>query len=238
MKLDILAFGAHPDDVELSCSGTILKHIRLGMKAGIVDLTNGEMGTRGNADLRNEEAAVAGKILGISTRENMNFADGFFQNDKAHQLKIISVIRKYTPEIILCNAIADRHPDHGKASKLISDAVFLAGLVKVETLLDGKKQEPWNTKAVYHYIQERYLQPDFVTDITDFIEVKMQAIKAYRSQFYNPNSNERETAISSKEYLEFIESRAMEMGSKINVPYAEGFTIDRVPGVNSLFDLL
>ena len=238
MKLDILAFGAHPDDVELSCAGTILKHIRLGKKAGIVDLTNGELGTRGSADLRNSEAAAAAKILGISVRENMNFADGFFQNDGEHQLRIISMIRKYNPEIILCNAVTDRHPDHGKASKLVSDAVFLAGLIKVETRLEGKNQEPWHTKAVYHYIQDRYIQPDFVTDISDFVEIKMQAIKAFSSQFYNPNSNERETAISSKAYLEFINGRAMEMGRKINVPYAEGFTIERVPGVHSLFDLL
>ncbi len=238
MKLDILAFGAHPDDVELSCSGTILKHIHLGKKAGIIDMTSGELGTRGNAELRNAEAAEAAKILGLAVRESLNFADGFFQNDQEHQLKIISVIRKYQPEIILCNAVADRHPDHGKASQLLSDATFLARLIKIETVSDGKKQEAWQTKAIYHYIQDRYIKPDFVIDISDFMEKKMEAVKAYHSQFYNPHSNEPETAISSKEFLEFITGRSAEMGRKINVKYAEGFTMERIPGVNSLFDLL
>ena len=238
MKLDILAFGAHPDDVELSCGGTILKHIHFGKKVGIVDLTGGELGTRGNADLRNAEASAASKILGLSVRDNLNFSDGFFPTDREHQLKIIAVIRKYQPEIILCSAVTDRHPDHGRASKLVSDAVFLARLIKVETQTDGKKQAAWNTKAVYHYIQDRYIKPDFVVDVTDFMEKKMETVKAYQSQFYNPDSNEPETAISSKEYLEFIIGRAAEMGRQINVRNAEGFTLERIPGVNSLFDLL
>jgi bacillithiol biosynthesis deacetylase BshB1 len=237
MKLDILAFGAHPDDIELSCSGTILKHIQQGKKAGLVDLTQGELGTRGTAEIRIAEANQAAKMLGVVIRENLNFADGFFENNREHQLKVISVIRKYRPEIILCNAVTDRHPDHGKGAKVVSDSVFLAGLSKVETASDGKKQEAWKAKAVYHYIQDRYIKPDFIVDISDFIEKKMEVIKAYRSQFFNPGSSEPETAISSKEFLEFIRGRSMEMGRKIHVHHAEGFTVERVPGVKSLLDL-
>ncbi len=237
MKLDILAFGAHPDDIELSCGGTILKHIRLGKKAGLVDLTRGELGTRGTPDLRDAEAKEAASILGVSARENLNFADGFFQNDHLHQLKVISAIRKYQPEIILCNAVTDRHPDHGKAARLVADAAFYAGLIKIETTLDGKKQDPWRTKAIYHYIQDRYIRPHFVTDITEFMEKKMEAVKAFRSQFYDPSSSEPVTPISSKEFLEFTYSRAMDMGRPINVKYAEGFTVERITAVHSLFDL-
>ncbi len=237
MKLDILIFSAHPDDAELSCGGTILKHIQQGKKVGMVDLTRGELGTRGTAELRDEEAKEAAKILGVSTRENLKFADGFFLNDKAHQLPVVSMIRKYQPEIILCNAVSDRHPDHGKAAQLVVDASFLAGLIKVETLLNGKKQETWKAKTVYHYIQDRYIKPDFAVDISEFIEGKMNSIKAFRSQFYNPDSAEPKTAISSKEFLEFLYSRSMEMGRQINAKYAEGFTTERTPGVNSLFDL-
>jgi bacillithiol biosynthesis deacetylase BshB1 len=238
MKLDILAFGAHPDDVELSCSGTVLKHLGQGKKVGLVDLTRGELGTRGTAELRDAEAKEASKILGITARENLNFADGFFQNDRAHQLPVIAIIRKYRPEIILCNAVADRHPDHGRAARLVSDAAFFSGLIKVETTQEGKKQEAWKTKAVFHYIQDRYIRPDFVVDITAFMEKKMEAIKAFRSQFYNPESNEPDTPISSKDFLEFPHSRAMEMGRPINVKYAEGFTVERITAVNSLFDLI
>ncbi len=237
MKLDILAFGAHPDDIELSCSGTLFKHIQQGKKVGLIDLTQGELGTRGTAEIRISEAIEAAKILGVDIRENLNLADGFFENNREHQLKIVAAIRKFQPEIILCNAVTDRHPDHGKGAKVVSDAVFLAGLTKVETIHDGKKQEAWKTKAVYHYIQDRYIRPDFVIDISDFIEKKMEVVKAFRSQFYNPDSAEPETAISSKEFLEFIQGRSMEMGRKINVRHAEGFTTERVAGVKSLFDL-
>ena len=232
MKLDILAFGAHPDDVELCCSGTLLKHISQGKKVGIIDLTRGELGTRGSAAIRDKEAAVAAKILGIAVRENLNFADGFFLNDKQHQLEVIKKIRKYQPEIIIANAIRDRHPDHGRSAQLISDSCFLSGLVKIDT-----NQKVWRPKAVYNYIQDRYIKPDFVIDISDFIDKKMQAIKAYRSQFYDPKSKEPQTYISSPEFLEMLNARAIEMGKVIRVKYAEGFTAERVVGVKDLFDL-
>jgi len=183
MKLDILAFGAHPDDVELGCSGTILKEISLGKKVGIVDLTRGELGTRGSAEIRDQEASDAAKILGVSVRENLNMRDGFFVNDEKHQLEIIKMIRKYKPETVLCNAIDDRHIDHGKGSKLVSDACFLSGLMKIETVLDGEIQKPWRPKVVYHYIQWKNIEPDFVVDITGFTDKKIESILAYRSQF-------------------------------------------------------
>jgi bacillithiol biosynthesis deacetylase BshB1 len=238
MKLDILAFGAHPDDVELSCGGTLLKHIQLGKKAGVIDLTKGELGTRGTVQTRNAESEAASELLQLSVRENLGLEDGFFLNDKSNQLKVVTMIRKYQPEIILCNAVHDRHPDHGKGGKLVSDAVFLAGLLKVKTSLDGQEQQHWRTKAVYHYIQDRHIRPDFVVDISDFIEAKMQAVKAYASQFYNPNSKEPETPISSKEYFDFLLSRSIEMGRQIQAKHGEGFTAERLIGVQSLFDLI
>ena len=192
MKLDILAFGAHPDDVELGCSGTILKEISLGKTVGIVDLTRGELGTRGSAEIRDQEANAAANILGVSVRENLNMRDGFFVNDEKHQLQVIQMIRKYKPEIVLCNAIDDRHIDHGKGSKLVSDACFLSGLMKIETVLDGEIQKPWRPKVVYHYIQWKNIEPDFVVDITGFTDKKIESILAYRSQFYDPNSKEPE----------------------------------------------
>jgi bacillithiol biosynthesis deacetylase BshB1 len=225
MKLDILAFGAHPDDVELSCSGTILKNISLGKKAGIVDLTRGELGTRGSAAIRSKESAQAAKILGVSFRENLKMADGFFQNDKKHQLAIIKKIRQYKPDVVLANAIEDRHPDHGRAAKLVADACFLSGLRKIETKLNGKKQEAWRPKAVYHYIQYRNLKPDFAVDISSLMEKKMEAVKAFNSQFYKPGSKEPATLISSAEFLKHIYSRAGEYGKIINVQYAEGFNV-------------
>jgi len=237
MKTDILVFSAHPDDAELSCGGTILKHIRLGKKVVIVDLTRGELGTRGNAELRDIEAKAASKILGIAARENLKLADGFFQNDPVSQLSVVTTIRKYQPEIILCNAVADRHPDHSRAAQLVSQAAFLSGLIKAETSSEGKKQQAWKTKAVYHYIQDRYIKPDFVIDVSEFMEKKMEAVKAYSSQFYNPDSKEPETAISSKEFIDFLLGRAAEFGRQINVKYAEGFTMERIQAVNSLFDL-
>lgn len=237
MKLDILAFGAHPDDVELGCSGTIAKEVSLGKKVGIIDLTRGELGTRGSKEIRDQEAMAAATILGVQVRENLNFRDGFFINDEQHQLEIIKTIRKYQPEIVLCNAIDDRHIDHGKGSKLVSDACFLSGLTKIETELDGKKQEAWRPKLVYHYIQWENLEPDFVVDITGFIDQKMQSVMAYGSQFFDPNSNEPETPITSKNFLDSIKYRAQDLGRLVNVEFAEGFTVERYLTVNSLSDL-
>jgi bacillithiol biosynthesis deacetylase BshB1 len=237
MKLDILAIGVHPDDVELSASGTILKHIALGKTVGILDLTRGELGTRGNAELRAQEATHAAKILGLSIREQLSMADGFFENNEAHQKEIIRIIRKYQPEIVLCNAITDRHPDHGRAAKLTADACFYSGLVKVETKEDGKIQAPWRPKAVYHYIQDYFIEPDFVIDITDFMDKKTEAIMAYSSQFFNPLSLEPETPISSKNFARNIKAKASIFGRAINCDYAEGFKVNRYIGVENLFDL-
>jgi N-acetylglucosamine malate deacetylase 1 len=238
MKLDILAFAAHPDDVELTCGGIILKHIAQGKKIGIVDLTRGEMGTRGSGEIRLKEAEEAAKFLGISARENLLMDDCFFENDRENRLKVAEMIRKYQPEIILCNAVADRHPDHGRAGKLVSDAAFIAGLIKVETTHDGKSQQPWKTKAVYHYIQDRYIKPDIVIDITEVMEKKMKVISSFSSQFYKPGSKEPDTSISSKEFQDFLYARSMEMGRQIGAKYAEGLTVERYPGVKSLFDLI
>jgi len=238
MKLDILAFGAHPDDVELGCSGTIAKEIALGKKVGIIDLTRGELGTRGSVEIRNQEAANAAKILGVSIRENLDMRDGFFVNDESHQLKIIKMLRKYKPEIVLCNAIDDRHIDHGKGSQLVSDACFLSGLIKIETEINEEKQEAWRPKLVYHYIQWKNITPDFVVDITGYNDKKVEAILAYSSQFYNPNSNEPETLIASKNFLESLNYRAQDLGRLIGTDYAEGFTAERYLAVNSLGDLM
>ena len=238
MKLDILAVGVHPDDVELGCSGTIIKHIRAGKKAGVLDLSLGELGTRGNAELRKKEAADASVVMGLSCREHLDFKDGFFLNDETHQKKIITILRKYQPEIVLCNAVDDRHPDHGRAAKLVSDACFYSGLVKVQTQLDGREQQQWRPKAVYHYIQDRYIHPDFVIDISDQHNDKHRSIMAYSSQFYSPNSKEPQTPISSKEFLESLDSKMSIWGRSIGVRYAEGYTVERYPGVESLFDLL
>jgi len=237
MKLDILAFGAHPDDVELGCSGTIAKEISLGKKVGIIDLTRGELGTRGSVEIRNAESAKASQVLGVVARENLDMRDGFFINDEAHQLKIIEMIRKYKPEIVLCNAIQDRHIDHGKGSKLVSDACFLSGLLRIETELDGVSQEAWRPKMVYHYIQWQNIEPDFVVDISDFMDTKMEAVLAYGSQFYNPNSNEPVSPITSKNFLDSVKYRAQDLGRLVNVTYAEGFTTERYVAVNSLGDL-
>jgi bacillithiol biosynthesis deacetylase BshB1 len=238
MKLDILAFGAHPDDVELGCSGTILKEIALGKKVGIIDLTRGELGTRGSAEIRDQEANAAAKILGVSIRENLEMADGFFSNDEKHQREIIKMIRKYQPEIVLCNAIDDRHIDHGKGSKLVSDACFLSGLMKIETELDGEQQQSWRPKLVYHYIQWKNIEPDFVVDITGFTAKKIEAILAYGSQFYDKDSNEPESPITSKNFFESLNYRSQDLGRLIGVDYAEGFTVERCLAVNSLGDLI
>ncbi|MFC6877473.1 bacillithiol biosynthesis deacetylase BshB1 [Flavobacterium myungsuense] len=238
MKLDILAFGAHPDDVELGCAGTIAKEVALGKKVGIIDLTRGELGTRGSAIIRDQEANAAAKILGVSIRENLNMRDGFFVNDEVHQLEVIKIIRKYKPEIVLCNAIDDRHVDHGKGSKLVSDACFLSGLFKIETQYNEVKQEAWRPKLVYHYIQWKNLQPDFVVDITGYNDKRVESILAYTSQFYNPNSDEPETPIASKNFLESLNYRAKDLGRIIGVDYAEGFTVERYLAINSLGDLI
>lgn len=237
MKLDILAFGAHPDDVELGCSGTIAKEVSLGKKVGIIDLTRGELGTRGSVSIRDTEAKKAAEILGISVRENLSMRDGFFVNDEQHQLEIIRRIRKYQPEIVICNAIDDRHIDHGKGSKLVSDACFLSGLRKIETFHDGVFQEAWRPKVVYHYIQWKNIEPDFVVDISDFIDKKTAAIMAYSSQFYSENSNEPVTPIATKNFLESIHYRSQDLGRIVGVEYAEGFTAERYLAVNSLADL-
>lgn len=237
MKLDILAFGAHPDDVELGCGATIAKEISLGKKIGIVDLTRGELGTRGTAEIRDEEAAAAAKILGVSIRENLRFRDGFFVNDEKHQLEIIKMIRKYQPEIVLCNAVDDRHIDHSKGSKLVSDACFLSGLRRIETELNGENQEAWRPKLVYHYIQWKNIEPDFVVDVTGFVGKKVDAIMAYSSQFYEPNSNEPITPIATKNFLDSLTYRSQDLGRLIGTDFGEGFTVERYLAVNSLGDL-
>lgn len=238
MKLDILAIGVHPDDVELSCAGTILKHIELGKTVGILDLTLGELGTRGNATIRTQEAMRAASILGVSVREQLNMADGFFENNETNQRLIIEVIRKYQPELIFCNAISDRHPDHGRAAKLTTDACFYSGLLKVETKENTTTQKPWRPKAVYHYIQDNFIEPDFVIDVTAYNDKKMESIMAYSSQFFDPNSKEPQTPISSKNFIDYINAKARLFGRSINVDFAEGFTVNRYMGVNNLFDLV
>ena len=239
-KLDILVFASHPDDAELTCSGTIAKHIQQGRKVGIVDLTKGELGTRGNAEIRAQESAAASKILGITERNNIGLADGFFESDKESCLKIIPYIRYYQPEIILCNSIEDRHPDHGKGSELVSRACFLSGLMKIETEWKGVKQDAWRPKNVYHYIQDRLLKPDFVVDISAHWETKLACIKAFKSQFYNPDAmdNEPQTYISGKVFFDYLEARAREFGHSIGVEFGEGFTKEKEIGVKDHFDLI
>lgn len=238
MKLDILAVGAHPDDVELGCSGSLAKEIKNGKKAGILDLTQGELGTRGSAEIRLQEAQAAARILGVSVRENLGFKDAFFVNNQAHQLKLIEVLRKYRPEIVFCNAIEDRHIDHGKASELISSACFLSGLRRIETSSDGNSQEAWRPKQVLHYIQWRDLQPDIIIDISGFMETKVNAVKAYASQFHDAKSDEPDTPISSNNFLSSVSYRAQNFGRLIGTHYAEGFTTERCPAIDSVFDLI
>jgi len=238
MKLDILVMAAHPDDAELGAGGIILAHVAMGKKVGVVDFTEGELGTRGTAETRKIEAENASKILMLSARENLKLADGFFKNDKESQLKLIAVIRKYQPEIVIANAVTDRHIDHGKGSDLASDACFLSGLRKIETYLDGEKQEIWRPKVVYHYIQDRYITPDFIFDITPYWDKKMEAIKAFNTQFHNPNLNEPQTTLSSPDFIHFLEGRARDLGRTIGTTFGEGFTIERQIGIKNLFDLL
>ena len=233
MKLDLLVFAVHPDDAELSCGGILLTEKINGKTTGVVDLTQGELGTRGTIETRKMEAEAAGKILRLDVRENLKMADGFFTNDEAHQRKIIATIRKYRPEIIFCNAPSDRHPDHGRSAQLVEDASFLAGLVKIETSIDGKLQEPWRPKYVFNFIQDRYLAPNFVIDITDVMEQKLEAIKAYGTQFNSPNLNEPQTYISTPDFLDSIIYRSKMMGKMIGVKYAEGFISSKMIGFSN-----
>lgn len=239
MKLDILVLAAHPDDAELGAGGTIASHVAKGRKAGIVDFTRGELGTRGTPETRASEAADAAKIMGLSVRENLGLADGFFVNDEVHQRKVIQVIRKYQPEIVITNAIYDRHSDHGKGAELAYDSCFLSGLAKIETKDEkGNAQKAWRPKAVYHFIQSQLIEPDFVVDITPFWETKVNAVKAFKTQFFDPNSKEPVTYISTPEFMNLVESRAIEFGHAIGVKYGEGFMVRRYPGVSDLFSLI
>lgn len=238
MKLDILAVGSHPDDVELSCAGTIAKEIDRGKKVGILDLTRGELGTRGTAQTREAEAKAAAEILGVRLRENLEFSDGFFENNTAHKLEVIKVLRKYRPEIVLCNAIEDRHIDHAKGAQLVHDACFLSGLRRIETICNGKSQKAWRPKQVLHYIQWKNLEPDVVVDISGYIDKKLESVMAYKTQFYDKNSDEPETPISSSNFLDSITYRARDLGRLINTEHAEGFTSARLIAVDSIFDLL
>lgn len=238
MKLDILVMAAHPDDAELAVSGTIAAAIAQGKKVGIVDFTRGELGTRGTPEIRLAESAEASQILGIHARVNLELADGFFQNNQESQLKLIEVIRAFQPEIVLANALEDRHPDHGKGAQLAIDACFLSGLRKIETTYEGVKQTEWRPKQLFHYIQDRYLTPDFVIDISKHWATKEASIRAFRSQFFDPNSTEPASYISSPEFLNFIEARAREMGHKIGVQYGEGFQTQKTIAIHDLTSLV
>ena len=231
MKLDILFFGAHPDDVELACAGTIIKEVQRGKQVGIIDLTRGELGTRGTVSIRDKESENASKLLGIKVRENMNFKDGFFSNDYDHKLALIKKIRKYRPEIVITNAISDRHPDHSRGCSLAVDSCFLSGLLKVKT-----NQDVWRPKAIYHYIQFNHIKPDIVVDISKQMDLKLEVVKAYKSQFYDPKSKETNTIISSKEFLESITYRAKDLGRQSGCNYAEGFVAYQLPKIMSLLD--
>ncbi|HLT72457.1 MAG TPA: bacillithiol biosynthesis deacetylase BshB1 [Cyclobacteriaceae bacterium] len=239
MKLDILVLAAHPDDAELGCGGTIASHVAQGYKVGIVDFTRGELGTRGTPELREQEAAASAKILGVSARVNLGLQDGFFQNTTEEKLKVASAIRTFRPEVVLACAVQDRHPDHPRAAELANDACFIAGLVKVTSHDEkGVQQEPWRPRVLYHYIQSEFVSPDLIVDVTRYWDVKMKSIMAFGSQFYNANSTEPETYISSKVFLQKLESRAVDFGHSIGAKYGEGFTVRRFPGVADLMKLL
>lgn len=236
-QIDILAFAAHPDDVELSASGTLMKHIDQGKKVAIIDLTQGELGSRGSVELRYHEAEEASKIMGVGTRLNLKMEDGFFEINEKNKRLIIEQIRRFRPKVVLCNAVSDRHPDHGRSSQLVKEACFLAGLRKIETNWEGQVQEAFRPNAVYSYIQDYYHHPDFVVDVTEYIDRKIEAIKAYKSQFYDPNSSEPVTPISGKEMFDFIRARMMQLGRPAGFLYAEGFQVERYIGVEDLLDL-
>lgn len=238
-KVDILAIGAHPDDIELSAGGTVIKSVQQGKEVAIVDLTQGELGSRGTIETRYDEAQNAAQIMGVSYRENLKLADGFFEEDKVSLLKLVVAIRKYQPDIVLANAIKDRHPDHGRASNFISRACFLAGLLKIETKMDGEIQDKWRPRAVYHYIQDRYIRPDFIVDVSDFKDQKFKAILAYKTQFYQKDAQEGpSTPISGEEFIASLEARLVQFGRDIGVQYGEGFTADRMIGVEDITVLL
>jgi bacillithiol biosynthesis deacetylase BshB1 len=238
IKLDILAIGVHPDDVELSCGATLLKHVDIGYKAGILDLTKGELGTRGTAELRLREAEAARAYAGIEIRDNLGLRDGFFVNDDESKMAIIRKIRQYRPDIVLANAIRDRHPDHGRAALLTSESCFLAGLSKIKTSYQGKDQQHWRPKKVYHYIQDNYIEPDIVIDISGYLDRKFEMIACFKSQFYDPNSREEETPISSKQFMDHLKGRAVDFGRRISVEYGEGFTSESYIGVSDLYKLI
>ncbi|WP_109831061.1 bacillithiol biosynthesis deacetylase BshB1 [Reichenbachiella versicolor] len=238
MKLDVLVFAAHPDDAELSCSGTIASLIAQGKKVGIVDFTKGEMGTRGTPEIRMDEAKASSKILGLSIRENLCFQDVFFKVDDEHVIKVVEKIRQYQPEIILANAVRDRHPDHGKGAEIVKKALFLSGLKKLETYIEGESQEIWRARNLYHYIQTDWIEPDFVVDITDYWDVKVESIKAFKSQFFDPDGQSADTLISSSRFMDFLEGRAREYGMSIRSDFGEGFTKDRMLGLSDLTSLL
>jgi bacillithiol biosynthesis deacetylase BshB1 len=239
LKLDILVLPVHPDDAELGCAGTILKHIALGHTVGIADLTRGELGTRGTAEIRDKESLRSAEILGLHVRENLGLPDGFFENTREYQLKVIEVIRKYQPEIVITNAYHDRHPDHGRASELVETAAFLAGLRRIETSINDEPQTEWRPKQVLHFIQDRYIQPDIIVDVTEHWDKKIESIYAFGSQFHNPDwtEDEPQTYISSPEFIRIVEGRALEFGKSINVKYGEGFTSRKLLGVDNLFNL-
>lgn len=238
MKLDILVLAAHPDDAELTCSGTLALHAAMGKKVGIIDLTQGEMGTRGTPEIRLQEAQRSAEILGLAVRDNLKLADMFFQNDREHQLAVIRKIRQYRPDIVLANAVTDRHPDHGRGAQLAIDACFMSGLRKVETELEGQQQEAWRPQHLFHFIQSQYIRPDFVVDVTDYWDTKVASIRAFQSQFFNPESKEPQTYISSENFMKFIDARGREFGQSIGAEYGEGFTLNKQLGVRSLYDLL
>lgn len=239
MKLDVLAIGAHPDDVELGCSGVLIKEIKRGKTAGIIDLTQGELGTRGTIETRYQEAAEAAKIMGLHARDNLKMRDGFFVNDESHQLQLIAAIRKYQPEIVIGNIMDDRHPDHGKAGKLIYDACFLSGLKQVKTMDErGEEQQKWRPKHLLHYIQDRFYEPDVIVDISDVWEQRMQAITAYKTQFHNTQSEEPQTYISSPQFLDAVIGRARDLGKRIGVQFAEGFLSKKSIGIDNLDALI
>lgn len=238
VQLDVLAFGAHPDDVELGAGGTIASLVQQGKKVGIVDLTRGQLGSRGTVDDRRKEAADSAQILGIAIRENLGMEDGFFINDAAHREKVIQMIRLYRPDVVLANAVSDRHPDHGRAAALVAEAAYFSGLRAIPTSFNGEEQVHWRPRVLYHYIQDRYHKPDFVVDISAHFKKKMEAVYAFRTQFHDPNSSAPETPISSKEFIHFLEARARELGRNINVEFGEGFLCERPPGIVDLTGLL
>lgn len=237
MKADILVFAAHPDDAEISAAGTIMKHVEMGKKVVIVDLTGGELGSRGSKELRLEEATAASALMGVADRVNLGMADGFFEISKENTMAVIEQVRKYQPEIVLTTAVSDRHIDHGRASKLTAEACFLSGLRRIESSLEGIQQQAWRPKSVYHYIQDYYHHPDFVVDISDYVDRKIEVLKCYGSQFHDPDSKEPLTPISGENFFHFLKGRWAQYGRLINVDYAEGFTVDRAIGVEDLTSL-